>query len=255
MTVVNGAYNQEMRREERAVASLAGGIMTQGYQCGQLWGAALAAGAQAHRLYGPSSQGEAAAVAATQRLVQAFNADYEAINCSELTELSWKNLQTQDVLRYIATGRILNCFKMSGGFAQTTYEEISAALAAPSPEAPAPPVSCGSLLAQRMGASVLHQTMAAGFAGGIGLSGGGCGALGAAIWLISMQEIEEGSFKLNMESPRSQAAIERYLQSADYQFECAAVVGRKFDDVHDHAAYLRSGGCAGIIEALVTQPV
>jgi len=63
--------------------------------------------------------------------------------------------------------------------------------------------------------------MAAGFAGGIGLSGGGCGALGAAIWLISMQEIEDGVFKLSMESPRAQAAIERYLASADYEFECA----------------------------------
>ena len=37
--------------EERAADPWAGGLM-QGYQCGQLWDAALAAGAQAHRLWG-----------------------------------------------------------------------------------------------------------------------------------------------------------------------------------------------------------
>ncbi|MBM4459033.1 MAG: hypothetical protein FJ011_14940 [Chloroflexi bacterium] len=30
-----------------------GGIEAMGFQCGQLWGATLAAGALAHRLYGP----------------------------------------------------------------------------------------------------------------------------------------------------------------------------------------------------------
>jgi hypothetical protein len=69
-----------------------------------------------------------------------------------------------------------------------------------------------------------------------------------------MQEIEDGVFKLNMDSPRAQAAIERYLTSADYEFECEAVVGRQFADVHDHAAHLRAGGCAQIIEALASKP-
>jgi hypothetical protein len=58
-----------------------------------------------------------------------------------------------------------------------------------------------------------------------------------------------------MESLRAQAAVERYLESADYEFECANVVGRRFEDVHDHAVYLRGGGCAEIIEAMAAQPV
>ena len=53
-------------------------------------------------------------------------------------------------------------------------------------DAPPAPVSCAAVLAQKMGASDLHTVMAAGFAGGIGLSGGGCGALGAAIWITGM---------------------------------------------------------------------
>lgn len=31
---------------------------------------------------------------------------------------------------------------------------------------------------------------------------------------------------------------------------CAAIVGRKFADVADHAQYVREGGCAHIIAAL-----
>ena len=48
-----------------------------------------------------------------------------------------------------------------------------------------------------MGVSDLHVTMAAGFAGGIGLSGGGCGALGAAIWITGMNKIKAGVEKVS----------------------------------------------------------
>jgi len=185
-----------------------------------------------------------------QRLAQLFAADYGDINCAELTELSFNKPQAKDVLKYVGSGRILRCFTMSGSFSQTTYREINAAMDGAPSKAPEPPVSCAALLLQRVGAPELHQTMAAGFAGGIGLSGGGCGALGAAIWLISLKEAEAGALKLNLASPTGQAAIERYLAAADYQYECAAVVGRQFSDVHDHATYLRGGGCEQIIEAL-----
>ena len=47
-----------MPLEEHAAAPLAGGIMQHGYQCGMIWGAALAAGAQAYRLYGAGAQAE-----------------------------------------------------------------------------------------------------------------------------------------------------------------------------------------------------
>ena len=53
----------------------AGGIANQGYQCGMLWGAALAAGAQAYRLFGPGPRAETEAIIAAQRLVESFRAD------------------------------------------------------------------------------------------------------------------------------------------------------------------------------------
>ena len=69
--------------------------MQQGYQCGMLWGAALAAGAQAYRLYGPGPQAESEAILAAQRLVEAFRSRNKQIDCFELTELNWKGLSSQ----------------------------------------------------------------------------------------------------------------------------------------------------------------
>ena len=87
-------------------------------------------------------------------------------------------------------------------------------------------------------------------AGGIGLSGGACGALGAAIWLIGLKSSEAGDGKISFNDPAASAVIEKFLESSDHEFECAKIVGRKFEDAADHAAYVGAGGCAKIIEAL-----
>ena len=82
-------------------------------------------------------------------------------------------------------------------------------------EAPEPPVSCAALLARKMGADDRHAVMAAGLAGGIGLSGGACGALGAAIWLIEMARVTEGGGNVEFNSPEATEAIDRFVQSTD----------------------------------------
>ena len=67
------------------------------------------------------------------------------------------------------------------------------------------------MLAQKMGASEMHAVMAAGFAGGIGLSGGACGALVAAIWITVMGHAKEGTKDLQelYENPKALFALWR----------------------------------------------
>jgi hypothetical protein len=36
-------------------------------------------------------------------------------------------------------------------------------------------------------------------------------------------------------------------------FECAEIVGRKFESVADHAAFLRDGGCTRLVDALASR--
>ena len=44
MGVVDDSYGYPLKDEEKAAMPLAGGIANMGFQCGMLWGAALAAG-------------------------------------------------------------------------------------------------------------------------------------------------------------------------------------------------------------------
>ena len=250
MSVVDGSFDHPLALEEHATLPLAGGIEQMGFQCGQLWGAALAAGAQAYRLFGPGPQAEAAAVIAAQRLAQSFRTSYKSINCLEVTELDWKNAQAKQILGFFLKGGPIRCFSMTAGYSRAAIREIDAAFTGDPLEAPAPPVSCAALLAQKMGASDQHIVMAASLAGGIGLSGGACGALGAAIWLIEMNRAQAGTGKVEFNSPEATEAIDRFIQSTGLEFECSQIVGRKFENVADHACYLRDGGCSKFIEAL-----
>jgi len=251
MSVVDRSFDHPLKLEERATPPLAGGIMNQGYQCGMLWGAALAAGAQAYRLLGPGPQAETEAIIAAQRLVESFCARTNNVNCLEITEV---NLQKKTaLLKMLLKGGPIGCVRMAVGYAPEAYSEINAALSEIHIKAPSPPVSCSAMLAQKMGVSDMHTVMAAGFAGGIGLSGGACGALGAAIWIIGMNSPKGGGFN-KMNNPKVSDAIDRFLKSAaDFKFECSEIVGRRFENIGDHAGYLRDGGCSEIIEVLATK--
>src|SRR4030043_20459 len=101
MSVVDGSYDHPLKLEEEATASLAGGIMMYGYQCGMLWGAALAAGAQAYRLFGPGPQAETEALIAAQRLVEAFRARNKHINCSDIIEMNWKGSSNRQMMAQV----------------------------------------------------------------------------------------------------------------------------------------------------------
>lgn len=239
--------------EERAADPLAGGLM-QGYQCGQLWGSALAAGAQAYRQLGPGPRAEAAAVLASQRIVAAFRERNRQTDCRALTGIDLNDMQQQALgtfLKMFLGGGIVRCFSMSAACAHRSYREIDAALSDVPVEAPDAPVSCSALLARKMGLTEIQTVMAAGFAGGIGLSGGACGALGTAIWIAGMRKAGQQEANLLLGDPAIAGVIDRFAGISDHKFECSKITGRRFADVAGHAAYLREGGCAQIVDGLV----
>ncbi len=228
---------------------MAGGIMQHGYQCGMIWGASLAAGAEAHRRFGTGPKAQTAAVQAAQRLVTAFETDKNTINCLEITDLDKSSSNWDTLVYFLLKGGSIGCIKMAARYAPTAYDEIQTALNEDIKSATSP-VSCAAMLAERVGLSEEHQAMLAGYAGGIGLSGGACGALGAAIWIVSLKKGEDPDAKMDFKDPDSIAKIEKFLKVSDYQFECSEIVGRKFEDVEDHACYMRDGGCSAILDAL-----
>jgi len=231
----------------------AGGVMQHGYQCGMIWGATLAAGAQAYRLHGPGLRAETAAVNAAQRLVESFHAHNHNINCLEITDIDKSSSTMQMIMYFLIKGGAIGCFRMAAEYAPAAFSEITSALSEKSIEAPSPPVSCAAMLAQKMGVSDMHKVMAAGFAGGIGLCGGACGALGAAIWIVGMNCAKERAGKVDFKNPRAIDVIDSFMKCTDFKFECSEIVGRRFENIDDHAGYLRDGGCSEIIEVLAAK--
>ncbi len=99
----------------------------------------------------------------------------------------------------------------------------------------------------------MYGVMAVGFAGGIGLSGGVCGALGAAIWNTEMSSLKEGvSDKVT--NSRAGDMIDRFIKSAaNRKIKCFEIGGWRFENIGDHVGCLRDGGCSEIIEVLATK--
>ena len=167
--------------------------MQHGYQCGMVWGAALAAGARAYQLFGPGPSSETQAIVAAQGVVESFRVLNNSVDCHGITGIDRSSSLMEMIKYFFLKGGLIGCLRRSARYAPVAFREIDTALSDKRGKAPAPPVSCTALLAQEMGASDLHTVMASGLAGGIGLSGGGCGALGAAIWIDRMNNPKQGA--------------------------------------------------------------
>jgi len=254
--VLDRAYDKPMAHEERATIPFVGGIKQHGYQCGLIWGAALSAGAQVYEKYGYTAEAETRALLACQKLVESFENDNGDINCYEITDTDKTSSTLHLITYFLLKGGTVSCMRRANRFAPLALKDIDSSLDDKEIVVPERPVSCAAELARRMGVSEEHQVMAAGLAGGIGLSGGACGAMGAAVWLLSMK-FQEKQPDVDLWSDKVfntafEALMERFLKSSDYQFECAEIVGRKFTDISDHAEHMCQGGCSQILEALTT---
>ena len=247
--VVDRAFGHPLPVEEHASAPLAGGIMAHGYQCGQVWGSALAAGAEAYRVLGPGPRAEAAAVVAARRIVDAFRSLYHSIDCGEITGVDMSGGSFTEVLRYFRNNGV-RCFRMATQFAPVAFSQIEVTLAEDLGDPPEPPVSCAAEVARRLGADDLHVVMASGLAGGVGLSGDACGALATALWILDMDVRRRGTGKAGWGNPQAAAVIDRFTDWSESRLLCSQIAGRSFPDVADHAEYVRGGGCVELIEML-----
>jgi len=249
LRVLNEGFDKRKQLEEKGSAPLAGGIMQYGYQCGMIWGAVLAAGARAYELFGPGTEAETKAVLAAQKLVETFQTCTGEINCYEITNINNSSSVMKMLYVFLIKGKTLSCMHLTGKYAPKAFNVINAVFSEKDIKLPSPPVSCAAILARKMGVSEKHVVMAAGLAGGIGLCGGGCGALGTAIWIMTMDKGLDS--KLEFKDPKALEIIEKaFLPNSDYEFECSKIVGRKFVNIEDHTCFLREGGCSKIIEAL-----
>jgi hypothetical protein len=189
--------------------------------------------------------------------VDSFVARAKHINCFDITDMDWKASTKRrilvNLLKYFIKGGPVLCFGLTARYAPVAFKDINSTVSEKRLEVPSSPVSCAAVLARKMGASDQHAVMAAGFAGGIGLSGGACGALAAAVWIMGMKNGMDENANFGFTPPGAMDAMDSFLKSTDYEFECSKIVGRKFENVTDHAEYVCNGGCAKIIDGLASR--
>ncbi len=245
--LINREFGTSMETEERAADPLAGGIMKQGYQCGMLWGASMAAGAEAFKECAHSSQAIAVSIEATRILMHSFETHESTTQCREITQCDFENKLS--FAKYMVSGQFLHCFQLAEDWAPEAVVAAKKALQ-DKPHDFEKSMSCATEVARKMGASEKERVIVAGFAGGLGLSGSGCGALSAAIWMNALKWCREHEAGSAIKDPKAKELMHAFSIFTDKKILCEDISETHFNSVKEHTAYLKNGGCRELIEEL-----
>jgi hypothetical protein len=105
-----------------------------------------------------------------------------------------------------------------------------------------------------LGGSEEEMAMVAGFAGGLGLHGGGCGALSAAIWKKMLDWCRDHPDKdpPYFNNKTAKKMLKAFKAETNGKMRCSEICGRQFEDLREHGNYIRTGGCNNLIKLLST---
>ncbi len=174
---------------EMSAHPLAGGLLHLGFQCGMTWGSSLSAGNYIYKKLGCSPASPGLAIETTAKLISSLSQQAGSHICKEITSCEFKSLFGR--LKYLFTGKGSLCAKLAVNWAPQAYLIICSSPFNSSREHPQVSSGCAVTLAKRLNASEREQLMVAGFSGGLGLSGGACGALATAVWLKTLKWLKE----------------------------------------------------------------
>lgn len=256
--ILNREFGSPKEHEEKAMNLMAGGIMNQGYQCGMLWGAALAVGGEAYRRQGELDLAIEAALSATQALITSFMEQTDTVNCREIIgiDLTSETGLAEFMERVTSQGmENSHCFNLAEQWAPHAIAAASKGLDAAINPVPKPQ-SCASEVVRQMSGSEKEMAMVAGFAGGLGLTGGGCGALSAALWKKMLDWCREHPDKEPpyLNNPTAADILKVFKEETSGKMRCSEICGKHFRDLEDHTEYLKQGGCKTLLKNLAAQP-
>jgi hypothetical protein len=246
--ILDREFSHPRPEEEKAIDPLAGGILQQGYQCGMLWGASMAVGAEAFRKEEDPGRAIGMAILATRHVMDSFEKRTGTIECEEITQCDFSDKKS--MRSYMLKGKFVYCFKLAGRWAPEALQAAREGLEKPGEDVPADTTSCASEVVRLMGASEEEALMVAGFAGGLGLSGNGCGALAAAVWMNALIHNREQDGNYASFDPANNQTLQTFFEETDYELECSKICGRTFDSPVDHTDFLKEGGCQKLIRVL-----
>lgn len=247
--ILNREFGHPKEMEERAIDPMAGGILQNGYQCGMLWGASMALGAEAYRRHKEDlNKATAVTIRATQHIMKSFQNRTKCIDCEDFTKTDFKNKWS--FAKYMLSGKFYSCFKLAEKWAPEAIQAAHEGLTLEDYQINEPVLSCASEAVRKMGGSDEESIMVAGFAGGLGLSGDGCGALAAAIWKTIFELVKKENWKSGLSDPDSEKVLNRFFEASEYKMECHEICGKKFNSIDEHSEFIKNGGCENIINVL-----
>lgn len=246
--ILDREFGYPLDDEEKAIDPLAGGILQQGYQCGMLWGASMAVGAESFRRYKHPGQAIGVAILVTQHIMKSFVSRTANIECEEITNCDFQS--GRNFAKFMLSGRFMYCFKLAGKWAPEALQVAKEGLSRNHTDLPEHSMSCASEVVKEMGGSEEEMVMVAGFAGGLGLSGNGCGALAAAVWMDSLIQNRKKTGKTSSFNPDSNLILKAFYEETDYEMMCDKICGKHFKSLDEHTEFVKNGGCKKLISII-----
>jgi len=221
-------------------------------QCGMLWGSALAVGAESFRRNNNRGQAIAIAITATQHLVESFLKRAKTVNCRDITCDFTNKFDIVKFMLKSLPGGFTNvlCMNLAEKWAPEAIQSAKEGLSAKQTDLPQLPISCASEVAKKMGVSDEKMVMVAGFAGGMGLSGNACGALGAVIWMSTQAWCRKHPGKSGYSNPNAKEILKAFYGATGSEILCPKISGQYFKTIDDHSEYITNGGCDKLVNVL-----
>jgi hypothetical protein len=258
--VLNREFGHPKEPEELASDPLAGGLM-HGQQCGMLWGASLAAGAESFRRNVNQDQAIGAAITTTRQLMESFSERAKSVNCRDVVgvDFSDKFGIVKFILKALLHGGIKNstCFNLAEKWTPEAIQTAREGLSRPQTDIVQQPINCAAEVARKMGASDEEMVMVAGFAGGMGLSGNACGALGAAIWMNTLTWLRNHPREIppSFNQKNTARIFEAFDAATGSEILCHKIAGQNFKTIDEHTEFIRNGGCKDLINVLTQEAI
>ena len=246
--IINRELGVSKPAEEAASDTLAGGIAQLGYQCGMIWGASLAAGTETFNKFKNTGKARALAIEATKAMNDSFISKARSIECNEITKVDFT--KKWGLAKFFFSGKMYTCYTLASKWAPLAVDNVKNTILNGTTTENENELNCATEVVKKMEGTDEEATMVAGFAGGLGLSGNGCGALAAAIWKITLEKSKNREWKYTIPDPDSANLIEQFKKTTANEVLCAKICQRKFNNLQEHSEYIKNGGCKDIMNVL-----
>ncbi|MBI5844721.1 MAG: C_GCAxxG_C_C family protein [Deltaproteobacteria bacterium] len=263
----------------KAATGLEGGLVASGSTCGVVSGGSLGlALALDEAVTAAGGRGEAALINMAGDYARWFAGTYGSTACKGRVGVDFRTLSGQ-VRYFVGPDKIAKCMSHIAGAFGWLDKAISGGLPKDLPKAwgaDEPGIHCAravlSGVRQRTGVSdPLLERLSYVYDGGVGLSGGACGALVGAVLSINLilgMDLRNVPYlktlkpflvghKNVLTSPKpgkpepfgvGKAVIDRFHETAGHT-PCSIITGRSFSGWEDFASYRISGKCGDIINS------